>query len=192
MNVGASSPEEYGIYYQWGSPLTPTGYTISFCPWLGANSYIAGGFYEYSDLRKYCTKSNYGTVDNITRLELQDDAAYVNMDTTWRTPTRAEAEELMEKCTWEWTTVNDVTGFQVTGPNGNSIFLPAGGGHRSWGSGELAGEGNQGFFWTSDLNKDAPSGANALYFSYYYGEGKPAISDFEFRHEGLNVRGVKR
>jgi len=30
-------------------------------------------------------------------------------------------------CTWEWTTVNNVNGYKVTGKNGNSIFLPAAG-----------------------------------------------------------------
>ena len=45
----------------------------------------------------------------------------------WRTPSRAELEELKDKCTWKWTTQNGVRGCKVTGPNGNSIFLPAAG-----------------------------------------------------------------
>ena len=36
-------------------------------------------------------------------------------------------EELINECYWEWVTVNDAKGYMVTGPNGNSIFLPAGG-----------------------------------------------------------------
>ena len=43
----------------------------------------------------------------------------------WRMPTVAEANELLESCTWEWGIYNGVNGYQVTGPNGNSIFLPA-------------------------------------------------------------------
>ena len=35
--------------------------------------------------------------------------------------------ELMEECTWTWTTQNEVNGFTVTGQNGNSIFIPASG-----------------------------------------------------------------
>lgn len=35
-------------------------------------------------------------------------------------PTYAQFEELKESCTWEW----NGKGFKVTGPNGNSIFLP--------------------------------------------------------------------
>ena len=51
---------------------------------------------------------------------------YGDYDTgRWRMPTVAEANELLESCTWEWGIYNGVNGYQVTGPNGNSIFLPA-------------------------------------------------------------------
>lgn len=39
----------------------------------------------------------------------------------WRLPTEAEIKELIEKCTW----TAEQYGYTVTGPNGNSIFLPA-------------------------------------------------------------------
>ena len=39
-------------------------------------------------------------------------------------PTVTEANELLESCTWEWGIYNGVNGYQVTGPNGNSIFFP--------------------------------------------------------------------
>ena len=42
-------------------------------------------------------------------------------------PTKAEQDELRTNCTWEWTSLNGVNGYKVTGPNGNSIFLPAAG-----------------------------------------------------------------
>jgi hypothetical protein len=38
-----------------------------------------------------------------------------------------EMKELIDNCTWEWTSVNGINGYQVTGPNSNSIFLPAAG-----------------------------------------------------------------
>ena len=43
----------------------------------------------------------------------------------WRTPTRQEMQELIESCKWTWGRYKNVNGYQVTGPNGNSIFLPA-------------------------------------------------------------------
>ena len=53
------------------------------------------------------------------------DAARANWGKNWRMPTAEEQQELLENCSWEWTTLNGVGGMQVTGPNGNSIFLPA-------------------------------------------------------------------
>lgn len=38
----------------------------------------------------------------------------------WRLPSKEEMEELKNECTWEWTG----NGYNVTGPSGNSIFLP--------------------------------------------------------------------
>lgn len=42
----------------------------------------------------------------------------------WRTPTKAEWDELIKACTWEYTTMEDVPGYKVTSKNGNSIFIP--------------------------------------------------------------------
>ncbi len=42
----------------------------------------------------------------------------------WRKPTRNEMDELIKKCNWKWTTLNNQTGYSVEGPNGNRIFLP--------------------------------------------------------------------
>ena len=44
---------------------------------------------------------------------------------TERLPTKEEFEELLEKCTWKWTTLEGRIGYKVIGKNGNSIFLPA-------------------------------------------------------------------
>lgn len=45
----------------------------------------------------------------------------------WRLPSVAEWQELQEKCTWKWTSRGNVRGYDVTGPNGNTMFLPAAG-----------------------------------------------------------------
>lgn len=42
-------------------------------------------------------------------------------------PTNLEISELVNKCEWEWTTLEGINGAKVIGPNGNYIFLPAGG-----------------------------------------------------------------
>ncbi len=53
------------------------------------------------------------------------DAAAHYRKTPWRIPSYKDMEELIKRCKWEWTSLNKVDGYVVTGPNGNSIFLPA-------------------------------------------------------------------
>lgn len=53
------------------------------------------------------------------------DYAYEALGGDWRMPTIDEWKELKEKCQWKATRVDDTYGFLVTGPNKNTIFLPA-------------------------------------------------------------------
>ena len=78
-------------------------------------------------MTRYCNDPTYGNVDYKEVLEEQDDAATVNWGKPWRTPTLSETQELINYCSWVLTTQNGVSGYKVTGANGNSIFLPAGG-----------------------------------------------------------------
>ncbi len=149
-NVGATTPEEYGNYYAWGETTPKT----TYYDW-STYKYCNGDKYS---MTKYCTYSDYGTVDNKTTLELSDDAAHVNWGGSWRMPTLAEQEELMDtnNCTWRWTTQNGVKGYKVTSKkNGNSIFLPAAG-YRY--DSNFYGAGNDGGYWSSSLY---------TYYSYY-------------------------
>ena len=57
----------------------------------------------------------------------QYDAATANWGGSWRMPKSTELKELIDNCTWTWTTQNGVNGYKVIGTNGNSIFLPAAG-----------------------------------------------------------------
>lgn len=57
------------------------------------------------------------------------DIARVKLGEPWRMPTHEELAELISKCTWKHTEVKGVPGLTVTGPNGNSIFLPECGGY---------------------------------------------------------------
>ena len=110
MNVDASTPEEYGGYYAWGETITKDDYSRD-----NYSGYI-------SRLDQYV---NMGDDFCISNTEL--DVAHVRMGNAWRMPTNAELTALKDQCTWTWTSQNNVNGFRVTGPNGNSIFLPAGG-----------------------------------------------------------------
>ncbi|MBR3743686.1 MAG: Ig-like domain-containing protein [Bacteroidales bacterium] len=129
-NVGATAPEEIGDYFAWGetepyysslSPLTwkdgkSAGYDWDSYRWCRSSANM---------LNKYNVNSEYGTlVDNKITLELADDAAHANWGGSWRIPSCDDWDELLEKCTWTWTTRNGIDGYLVTGPNGNSIFMP--------------------------------------------------------------------
>ena len=175
MNVGATSPEDYGGYYAWGETEEKENYDWSTYKWCNGS---------YDRMTKYCTNILYGTVDNKTVLDPEDDVAHVKWGGSWRMPTKAEQDELRNNCTWTWTTQNGVVGYTVTGPNGNSIFLPAAG--CRYGA-EVNYGGSYGYYWSSSLgSSDNSSLACDLYFSrghYYW-------NDYGSRCDGLSVRPV--
>ena len=151
FNVGATKPEEYGGYYAWGETEEKEDYSWSTYKWCNGSYYT---------LTKYCTDS-YGTVDNKTVLDPEDDVAHVKWGGDWRMPTKEEQDELRNSCSWEWTSVNGVNGYNVTGPNGNSIFLP-GAGNR--GGTDVNYRGYLGNYWSGSLLSYRSSGASFLYF----------------------------
>lgn len=107
-NVGAEAPEEYGDYYAWGETKPKSSYKKE------TYSYYDSNKSEYIDIGDYISGTAY-------------DAATVNLGSDWKMPTKTQMKELIDNCTWEWTQINGVNGFKVTGSNGNSIFLPANG-----------------------------------------------------------------
>ena len=176
-NVGATTPEEYGDYIAWGEVEPKTTYNWS------TYKYCAG---SSSTMTKYCSQSSYGNngfTDSKTVLDPEDDAAAVNWGGAWRMPTDEEWDELIDECRWTWTTENGVYGRKVTGPNGNSIFLPAAGYMRE---GTLSYAGSYGYYWSSSLYIDYPNcaygvGFNSDYVDWgYYG----------YRYHGQSVRPV--
>ena len=179
-NIGANNPEEYGDYFAWGETEPKNYYDWSTYKWCNGTN---------RTLTKYCDNSSYGTVDYKTVLDLEDDAAYVNWGESWRMPTEEQMEELMVKCTWTWTTINGVKGNLVTGPNGNTIFLPAAG-LRS--NGSLTSVGTYGYYWTRTLITgdpySGPDGACGLSSD----SGNPAWSyTYRLRYFGQSIRPVR-
>lgn len=174
-NVGADSPEGYGDYFAWGETAPKNTYHWSTYKWCQGSP---------TTMTKYNTDISFGTVDNKTVLDLEDDAAYVNMGPEWRMPTRTELDELNNNCTWTWTTQNGTYGYKVTGPNGNSIFLPAAG---SRSDSNLQGVGSYGCYWSSSLGGGDPWNAWDLYFNS--GTHRTGYSAREY---GRTVRAVAR
>ena len=173
-NVGANAPHEYGGYYAWGETKEKRD-----CGW---NNY-KWNKRKKNNLTKYCTNSSYGKVDNKETLEPQDDVAHVNWGGSWRMPTSEELEELLEKCKWAWTTQNGVSGHKVTGPNGNSIFLPAAGFRYDT---EVKYIGTSGSYWTNSLDSSVSRAAYRLYIGRNGSKGWYSTE----RYYGFTVRPV--
>ncbi len=133
--------------YQW----TDLGLTVDWASVnIGANILVDYG--DYFAWGEVSVKENYN--DSVTfEVPMLDiagnpryDAATANWGGTWRMPTSAEMEELITYCSWEWTSMYDVKGVLVTGPNGNSIFLPAAGYCTTTVTNDI---GKCGYYWSS-------------------------------------------
>lgn len=179
FNLGASAPEEYGYFYAFGDTK---GYTDSenhefswtttpFCTNTNATS-------NASSWSKYNT-------DN-AKLESIDDAATVNLGSTWRMPTYDECVELNTKCTWTWTTQNGVNGYLITGTNGNSIFFPAAG-YRATGSGTEGG--TYGWYWSSQIGTG--SNINKGWHWTFDNKNNHNITLGDGRFTGFSIRAVQ-
>lgn len=183
-NVGASVPEDYGDYFAWGETEPKDYYDWSNYKWY---EYGYADGYWHSGYTKYCTNSSDGLdgfVDNKTELDPSDDAACTYYP-DGRMPSVEQIQELCNNCTWQWANRNGVNGQLVTGPNGNTMFLPAAG---CCEYGLFEGAGSDVFFWSRTLNSGQPSNAYALYFD---SEGWGDWHDSNDRHNGHSVRAVR-
>jgi len=176
-NVGANAPEEYGDYFAWGETAPKDYYYWDTYKWCNGSD---------TTMTKYCTNSSYGYngfVDNKTELDPEDDAAHVNWGPSWRMPTTEQQRELYEKCSSTWTTLNGVSGSLFTGPNGNTLFLPAAG--LRWYE-SLYHAGSWGDYWSRTLYSSNPSIAYDL--NFYSGS---VYWNIRNRFRGLAVRAVR-
>lgn len=160
-NVGANAPAEFGFYFAWGEVEPKDEYT--------------------DETYKYYDGNNYTYSPSI--LDAEHDAATFNWGKGWKMPTGEQMKELKDECKWEWGGRIDSEGyvwqgFKVTGPNGNSIFLPAAGYNLNY-------VGSSGSYWASSLYEDYPSTAWGTNFN----SSNVDASNY-FRYYGLSVRPV--
>ncbi len=170
-NIGADSPEEYGEYFAWGETEPKEYYDWSTYKWCNGSK---------NTLTKYCTNSNYGTVDNKTELEPEDDAAYVNWGPSWRMPTLEQYKELLSKCYCIWSS----NGFHVMGPNGNTLFLPNAGNRLNE---SINGVESCGRYWSRTL--DNGSRTDRAYYLAFTSNAK--LTTVISRDYGHSVRAVR-
>lgn len=178
-NVGADNPQYIGLFFAWGDTEgheLEDGYLFS---WENYKWGEVSGYDTY--FTKYCSDSSRGKdgfTDGKAELDLEDDAAYVNWGSDWRMPSKQQLDELLNECTWTLTTLGDVQGYNVEGPNGNSIFLPTTG----WRLDDMLLDG--GAYWSRTGNPDDVGGA------FYLGWDEWGFYEFGGRCDGQCVRPV--
>lgn len=154
-NIGADNPWNYGYYFAWGQTQ----------PIDSSNSITTYGVYMM-----------YPIVGNP-----DVDAATANWGTDWRLPSKDEIVELLDSCTIKWTTKYGVKGRLFTGPNGNSIFLPAGG---TFNGSTYNHRGYYGYYWTYTTNENDN-------YAYVFSFSQNSYSSgFTSRNTGCLIRPV--
>lgn len=143
MNVGAKAPSDYGGYYAWGETKTKARYDRDNC---FDCYYISDANFTHNIYKRDGQTNIIPTSGH--------DAARENWGGTWRMPTDIELDELSKYCKWTYTTLNGQKGCKITGPNGNSIFLPACG---TIFEGKIYYIGECGDYWSSSLFLDKES-----------------------------------
>ena len=99
-NVGARKPSDEGLYFQWGDTK---GYTKDQ---VGKDKQFTWDDYKFSINGSSSDFSKYGA----PVLQLEDDAAHVNMGGDWHIPTFEQFDELFGGTDYKFTTLDGIEG----------------------------------------------------------------------------------
>lgn len=141
-----------------------------------------GGLFAFGDLtglNNSTSCSDYTPAADIYKTD--SDIAFKSLSKATM-PTADEFEELFTKCKVEWTEEDGTAGYKFTGPNGNSIFMPAAGSRTG---NAVSGEGEKGLYLTGSVNPSAPDFA----ISYAFSNGQNDKTTTP-RYQALSVRPV--
>ncbi len=154
-NLGATQPWQPGHYYAWGELQPKEDYSEE------SYAYCDGG--EYRNIGANICGTKY-------------DAAREAWGEQWRMPTLIDINQLLTKCTWTETTLHGTSGYTVTGPNGNSIFLPKAG--KQWGT-QPTEQGTRLYYWCGMSQSATATSAYVLNDTGYTGNWS-AIRSYGF------------
>lgn len=179
-NVGANSEEDYGKYFAWGET---TGYTVEQ---VGVDKNFAWSDYKFG-VSTNLTK--YNETDAKTILDLEDDAAHVNMGGDWVIPTSEQFDELRT-----YTTYSFSENYQNSGINGTlltskidntkTLFIPVSGYAIDGTITHISG--NYSFLLTNSITTDI-----RIFKAYgFHQGGRPYPAEGYNRDRGFCVRGV--
>lgn len=152
-----AKPVDLGLSVQWAdfnlgaSSETERGYLVGWGDVTGTNRSV--------NLKYFPVEHPLGNI-----IMSKYDIAKQKWGDLWRLPSTDEIQELIDHCTWTWTTKNGVTGYQVSSQqpeNTNSIFIPVSG----FRTGSVMAEDDvAGYYWSGILDTDKTN-AVALKFT---------------------------
>ena len=164
-NVGATSPEQAGLYFAFGETI---GFTVE----------------QVKNRERSFFWRDYVEKTTSSDLTLEQDAAHTCMGGEWRMPTYDECKELIDNCNVVWT--KDYNGTGVAGRiftskvNGNSVFFPATG---SCEYSSVNFVGRFGFYWSTLYYSDS------IAWILLFDSGSQKVGKGT-RYYGFSVRGV--
>ena len=187
-NIGADKIEDFGDYYAWGEVTTKEEYSKD------TYLYYEGKVKEQGNSDVYYDK--FKDIGNDISGNEEYDAVAKIWGKKYMMPTREQCMELVYSCTWEWITLNGINGVKGTGPNGYSIFIPAGGAKGKYTGysnvGESESVGTQGYIWSSTV--ESPEYCYNIDFSKYSSSfsinATYNYSSYAIRYTGRNERAV--
>lgn len=140
-----------------------------------------GGLFGFGDMKGF--NSSIVTTDYATAniYKTASDLAYATYQGKAMLPTADEYEELFRCCEVEWTELEGVAGYKFTGPNGNSIFMPAAGSRVAL---NTSGIGKMGCYMTGSISNDAEYAYNYQFTSANNGRNNVPV------YTAMSVRAV--
>ncbi len=170
-NVGANSASEWGKYFAWGDTATKAEYASTNCATFGKTI-------EQLYMTGYTNRGG--------ELVSKFDAAQHCWEGNWKMPRREDFLELINECTWTWTIVGNVGGYEVKSTkdgNTNSIFLPAAGSRDLY---DIRNQGATGWYWTSN----GYSGNDYLSWNLTFSEEEGFQLSPLSRRSGFTIRAI--
>ena len=182
-NVGAINIDDIGDYFAWGETQPKNKYEVNNYKFRTKGKIAKQYKKSNLEIGKYVIKQDFSTFkDNNNTLFFEDDAAYQNLGKEWRMPSIEQLKELRTHCKWvKKTNGYKCAGYEITGPNGNTLFLPCTGSFGYYDPRYCK-------YWSRDVFED--NGIFAWCLTNHYPKDTKTCTDTHIRSVGHTIRAV--